>query len=89
MTPTPTPTSHDYFARTTPAFLAWTTAPPDYDYHWYVTRTGATHTDEYQTRWYQVKVTDRARWERFQTPRYGSGGHVAALDDGNGRPVAR
>lgn len=78
-TPTPTPA---------PAFLAWTTAPPDYDY-WYVERTGTTHTDEYRTRWYQVKVTDRARWTGYQTPRYGSGGHVAALDDGHGRPVAR
>ena len=54
-------------------FLAWTTAPVDYDY-WYVERTGEVkHQDG--TNWFQVKVTDQQRWDNYQVYRYDSGHH--------------
>ena len=68
-----------------PFFLAWTTAPVDYDY-WYVERTGEV---KYQdgTNWFQVKVTDQQRWDNYQVPRYGSGHHCAHVEEESWLPA--
>ena len=60
-------------------FLAWTNAPEAYDYS-YVRDTGVTalSLDE-ATRYRLVEVTDLARWEACQIPRYASGWCVAFL----------
>ena len=60
-----------------PFFLAWTTAPVDFDW-WYVERTGKV---KYQdgTTWFQVKVTDAERWP-YQCDRYGSGLYAAHVE---------
>jgi len=63
-----------------PFFLAWTTAPADFDW-WYVERTGEV---KYQdgASWFQVKVTDADRW-KYQCARYNSGLYAAHTEEGS------
>jgi hypothetical protein len=68
-----------------PFFLAWTTAPSDYDY-WYVERTGEVKYQDGRN-WFQVKVTDIERWVVSQIPRYNSGLHAAHVDIESWTPV--